>query len=64
MIQEFISTYPYLFYVIRWQLSTPLLVIVLLIVSKYTRNRVIGSVIANLIGGLIFYWVDLFIIFR
>ena len=44
-------------YLIRWQLSTPILWLVL-------RNLGAGlwsTVIANLIGGSIFFWVDKFI---
>lgn len=47
----------YVLYLIRWQLSTPILWIVV-------RNLGIGiwsTVIANLIGGAIFFWVDRFI---
>lgn len=46
-------------YLIRWQLSTPILAGVLYILS--TMDKVSATVIANLIGGLIFYWVDMFI---
>lgn len=46
-------------YLIRWQLSTPILALVLLWLS--TMNEWIATIIANLIGGLIFFWVDRFI---
>jgi hypothetical protein len=46
-------------YLIRWQLSTPILAGVLLILSRV--DRITATVIANLIGGLIFYWIDMFI---
>lgn len=46
-------------YLIRWQLSTPILAVVLLRLSHI--NEWIATVIANLIGGLIFFWVDRFI---
>lgn len=46
-------------YLIRWQLSTPILAGVLYVLS--TMDKVSATVIANLIGGLIFYWVDMFI---
>jgi hypothetical protein len=46
-------------YLVRWQLSTPILALVLLWLSK--MNEWIATVIANLIGGLIFFWVDRFI---
>jgi hypothetical protein len=47
----------FLLYLLRWQLSTPILWIVV-------RNLGAGlwaTVIANLIGGCIFFWVDKFI---
>lgn len=49
----------YFFYLIRWQLSTPILTVVLLLLSG--MNTLWATVIANLIGGLIFFWVDKFI---
>jgi len=46
-------------YLLRWQLSTPILAGVgILLVSM---GQVVSAVIANLIGGLIFFWVDRFI---
>ena len=49
----------YLFYLFRWQLSTPILAVVLLWLNDW--NVTVATVIANLIGGLIFFWVDKFI---
>ena len=46
-------------YLLRWQLSTPILTLVLLWLSDL--NTLAATVIANLIGGLIFFWVDRFI---
>ncbi len=46
-------------YLFRWQLSTPILAAVLFLLS--TIDRITATVIANLIGGLIFFWVDKFI---
>ena len=46
----------YLLYLGRWQLSTPILAIVVGLVAGWQ-----GAVLANLIGGLIFFWVDRFI---
>ena len=43
-------------YLLRWQLSTPILAIVLKLLSN--MNTWIATIIANLIGGLIFFWVD------
>jgi len=48
----------YLLYLTRWQLSTPILAVCLMYLHfGVTWN----TVIANLVGGLIFFWVDKFI---
>jgi len=49
----------YLFYLIRWQLSTPILAVVLILLADIPT--IWATIIANLIGGLIFFWVDRFI---
>ena len=49
----------YIFYLIRWQLSTPILAVVLIVLAD--MNEWVATIIANLIGGLIFFWVDKFI---
>ncbi len=46
----------YLLYLIRWQLSTPIIAVVLSVLSN--MNPWIATVIANLIGGLMFFWID------
>lgn len=46
---------PYLLYLLRWQLSTPILALALYLLNF---NTLIETIIANLIGGLIFFWVD------
>jgi len=46
-------------YLFRWQLSTPILAGVLHILSSV--DKVTATVIANFVGGLIFFWVDKFI---
>ncbi|MDK2975168.1 MAG: hypothetical protein PWP08_1539 [Methanofollis sp.] len=46
-------------YLIRWQLSTPILAGVIIVLS--TMDPLAATVVANLIGGLIFFWVDRFI---
>lgn len=46
-------------YLVRWQLSTPILAAVLYVLSML--DKITATVIANLIGGLIFFWVDKFI---
>lgn len=49
----------YILYLLRWQLSTPVLALVLLWLSDF--NVTFATIIANLIGGIIFFWVDRFI---
>lgn len=48
----------FILYLIRWQLSTPILAICL---SIFNFNTVVNTIIANLIGGIIFFWVDKYI---
>lgn len=44
-------------YLLRWQLSTPILSIVIYLCQNHIGN--IGStIVANLIGGLMFYKID------
>ena len=56
----------YVLYLIRWQLSTPILAPIVAIFKHSssifgTREDWIAASIANFIGGLIFFWVDSFI---
>lgn len=65
----------FILYLIRWQLSTPILAPVVAITKNFpqilggnynipwfgTPEDWIGAAIANLIGGSIFFWVDRFI---
>lgn len=46
-------------YLLRWQLSTPILALVLIALAAY--NKWVATIIANLIGGLIFFWADRYI---
>lgn len=46
-------------YLLRWQLSTPILAGVGIILAS--MGQLVSAIIANLIGGLIFFWVDRFI---
>lgn len=52
-------------YLLRWQLSTPILAPIIALVKHSpiwgTPQDWYGAAIANLIGGLIFFWVDRFI---
>ena len=47
----------FVFYLFRWQLSTP----ILWLAVRHLGVGVGSTVIANLIGGAIFFWVDRFI---
>lgn len=49
-------TKKYLLYLIRWQLSTPIIAVVLSVLSK--MNPWVATIIANFIGGLLFFWID------
>jgi hypothetical protein len=49
----------YALYLLRWQLSTPILAVVLILLAN--MPTLLATIIANLIGGLIFFWVDRFI---
>lgn len=46
-------------YLLRWQLSTPILAICLVYFNPL--GSLWATVLANLIGGLLFFWVDKFI---
>jgi len=46
----------YSLYLLRWQLSTPILWLVISFLSL--ENYLVKTVIANLIGGIIFFWLD------
>ncbi|MFH2069506.1 MAG: hypothetical protein ABII89_08635 [Candidatus Omnitrophota bacterium] len=47
----------FILYLIRWQLSTP----ILWLVVRQLGGSLTSTIIANLIGGAIFFWVDRFI---
>jgi hypothetical protein len=49
----------YLLYLVRWQLSTPILALMLVVLAA--TGTLWATIIANLVGGLIFFWVDKFI---
>lgn len=46
----------YTLYLLRWQLSTPILALVLWLLGGL--GTVWATVVANLIGGAVFFWVD------
>jgi hypothetical protein len=43
-------------YLLRWQLSTPILAVCVVWLNQY--GTTVSTVVANLIGGCIFFWVD------
>ena len=45
----------FILYLIRWQASSPVLALCLLLLPFGT---IVNTIIANLIGGIIFYFVD------
>lgn len=45
----------FILYLIRWQASSPVLALCLLLLPF---NTIVNTIIANLIGGIIFYFVD------
>lgn len=47
----------YLFYIIRWQFSTPVMTPITMLLGA----TLLGAFSANLVGGLIFFWIDKFI---
>lgn len=46
----------YLFYLIRWQASTFILAPVAILLSS--QNKWIQIAVGNLIGGMLFFWID------
>lgn len=60
-ISEHIFT-RYFIYLIRWQLSTPILAICVGVFA-YLGN-LWATIIANFIGGLVFFWIDRFIFYH
>ena len=48
----------FILYLIRWQLSTPILYLCLNFIKL---NTFWNTIIANLIGGCIFFWIDKYI---
>jgi hypothetical protein len=46
----------FIIYLIRWQLSTPILAITMVLLANF--NTWVATILANLIGGCIFFFVD------
>ncbi len=53
---EKINFKQYGLYLLRWQLSTPVIAVVIYLMSTF--DLLTATIVANLIGGLIFYWID------
>jgi hypothetical protein len=49
----------YSLYLLRWQASTPILAGVGILLAA--SGQIVSAIVANLIGGLIFFWVDQYI---
>lgn len=52
----------YTLYLIRWQLSTPVLAICYAWLAVY--GTIPATIVGNLIGGLMFFWIDKWIFRR
>ena len=46
----------FILYLLRWQLSTPILACMLFVMADF--NTFTATVVANLVGGAVFFWVD------
>jgi hypothetical protein len=51
----------YTLYLLRWQLSTPLLAIVIKRMNPKHKIMWKETIISNLIGGAVFFWIDMLI---
>lgn len=51
----------FLMYTVRWQLSTPILWACIKYLRVFVDSDLILTIIANLIGASIFFWVDKYI---
>ena len=51
----------FMYYAIRWQLSTPILWACIKYLKILTSNELVLTIIANFIGSCIFFWVDKYI---
>jgi hypothetical protein len=54
-VVAFLSKYRLLAYMLRWQLSTPILALAVIFVPGSTLFR---TIVANLIGSMVFFKVD------
>jgi hypothetical protein len=49
----------YILYLCRWQLSSPILAGVLILMAN--QNKWVATIVANFLGGLVFFWIDKYI---
>lgn len=49
----------YILYLFRWQLSSPILAGVLILMVN--QNKWVATIVANFLGGLVFFWIDKYI---
>ena len=54
-IKKKFKTKRFLLYLLRWQASSIVLAPCIYLIKD---NAILSAVVANLIGGLIFYWID------
>ena len=50
----------YSLYLLRWQLSTPILALCVFYLTQ-SLGPTVTTIVANFIGGLLFFWIDLWI---
>lgn len=48
----------FILYLLRWQLSSPILALTMRWLDGKAHNSFKSACVANLIGGCIFFWVD------
>lgn len=49
----------FILYLLRWQLSTPILAAMLFVMADF--NTFTATIVANLVGGCLFFFVDAWI---
>lgn len=57
-MKERVNMKKFLLYLVRWQLSSPILYLCL---QHLNFGTFVNTVLANLIGGCIFFWIDKYI---
>lgn len=62
-MKMYIKTKRFFMYLLRWQLSTPILALVMWLLEP-KMGYVGATIVANFIGGCMFYWVDKYIFLK